>query len=231
MDIENLRQAVESAGYASTAAAFVAGLLFSFNPVALASIPVSMAYVTRARDKRTAIVFGSMFILGLLLTHIVLGTAAGLGGQSIQGLLGRYWGVVLGPLLILLGLSWGGWVRLPLPAPSFKAKRATGVWGAFALGVPFAVAVCPACTPALVVVLGVVATIGSPLFGAAVLLAFALSRAVPNALSALAIGSLENRPSLSRFLPLFDKLGAVVLIVMGLYMLNAYFFLIPESAG
>jgi len=190
-----------------------------------------MAYVTRARDKRTAIVFGSMFILGLLLTHIVLGTAAGLGGQSIQGLLGRYWGVVLGPLLILLGLSWGGWVRLPLPAPSFKAKRATGVWGAFALGVPFAVAVCPACTPALVVVLGVVATIGSPLFGAAVLLAFALGRAVPIALGALAIGSLENRPSLSRFLPLFDKLGAVVLIVMGLYMLNAYFFLIPELAG
>ena len=62
-------------------------------------------------------------------------------------------------------------------------------------------------------------------------LAFALGRAVPIALGALAIGSLENRPSLSRFLPLFDKLGAVVLIVMGLYMLNANFFLIPGLAG
>ena len=54
---------------------------------------------------------------------------------------------------------------------------------------------------------------------------------MPIALGALAIGSLENRPSLSRFLPLFDKLGAVVLIVMGLYMLNANLFLIPGLAG
>ena len=36
-------------GAAALAVSFVAGLLFSFNPVALAAIPVSMAYVTKAR--------------------------------------------------------------------------------------------------------------------------------------------------------------------------------------
>lgn len=230
MDAESLSQAIQSTGYAAAGLAFLVGVLFSFNPVALASIPVSLAYVTRAREKRTAVAFGAMFIFGLVLTHVVLGVIAGFGGQWVQGLLGRQWGLVLGPLLILLGVFWAGWIRVPLPAFGFKAKRATGLWGAFALGVPFAVAVCPGCTPALVVMLGVVAGMASPLLGAVVLLAFALGRAVPIAAGALAIGSLESKPSLTKYLRFADKLGGVVLIVMGLYMLNTYYFFIPALA-
>ena len=230
MDAESLSHAIQSTGYAAAGLAFLVGLVFSFNPVALASIPVSLAYVTRARDKRTAVAFGGMFILGLVLTHVVLGIVAGLGGQWVQGLLGRQWGLVLGPVLILLGAFWAGWIRVPLPTIGFKAKRATGLWGAFALGVPFAVAVCPGCTPALVVMLGVVAGMASPLLGAAVLLAFALGRAVPIAAGALAIGSLESRPSLAKYVRMADKLGGVVLIVMGLYMLNTYLFIVPALA-
>ena len=231
MDVDALSLAIESTGYAATGLAFVVGLLFSFNPVAMASIPVSLAYVTRARQGRTAVAFGAMFILGLVLAHVVLGVAAGLGGQWVQGVLGRQWGLVLGPLLIFLGVVWAGWIRVPLPAFGFKAKRATGLWGAFALGVPFAVAVCPGCTPALIVILGVVAGLASPPLGAAMLLAFALGRAVPIALGAAAIGSLEGRPSFVKYLHVFDKVGAVVLIAMGLYMLNAYFYIVPVLAA
>lgn len=55
-----------------------------------------------------ALRFGAMFILGLIVTHVALGIAAGLGGQWVEGLLGRYWGLVLGPLLIAMGLLWPG---------------------------------------------------------------------------------------------------------------------------
>jgi cytochrome c-type biogenesis protein len=230
MDAESLSHAIQNTGYAAAGLAFLVGLLFSFNPVAMASIPVSLAYVTRARERRTAFAFGMMFILGLVLTHVVLGVVAGFGGRWVQGLLGRQWGLVLGPLLVLLGASWAGWLRIPLPAIGFKARRATGLWGAFALGVPFAVAVCPACTPALVVILGVVAGIASPLLGAAMLLAFALGRAVPIAIGAFAIGSLESKPSFARYLRIADKVGGIVLIVMGLYLLNTSLFIIPALA-
>lgn len=230
VDAETLGQAIQGTGYGAAGLAFLVGLLFSFNPVAMAAIPVSLAYVTRAREKRAAVAFGSMFILGLVLTHVFLGIAAGLGGQWVQGLLGRQWGLVLGPLLILLGAFWAGWIRVPLPTFGFKAKRATGLWGAFALGVPFAVAVCPGCTPALVVMLGVVAGIASPLLGAAMLLAFALGRAVPIAVGAFTIGTLESRPSFTKYLRFADKVGGLVLIVMGLYMLNTYLFIVPALA-
>jgi cytochrome c-type biogenesis protein len=208
--------------------AFLVGLLFSFNPVALASIPVSLAYVTRARERRTAFAYGAMFILGMVLTHVVLGVIAGLGGQWVQALLGRHWGLVLGPMLILLGVFWAGWLRVSLPALRFRAKPATGLWGAFALGVPFAVAVCPGCTPALIVTLGVVAGLGSPILGAVMLLAFAIGRALPIALGAFIIGTLEGRPALAKYLRLADKLGGVVLIATGL--LNTYFLVVPALA-
>lgn len=230
MDVDSLQQAVQTAGTAALVVSFLAGFVFSFNPVALAAIPVSLAYVTKARAPRQALVFGGMFIGGMVITHVALGAAAGLGGRGVQSLLGRYWAVVLGPWLILMGLMWPGWLRVPFKGLSFRVKRAAGPWGAFALGVPFAIAVCPACTPALVVLLGVTAGIGSPAWGALLLLAFALGRAVPIALGAGAFGWLEKLRSLSRYQRILDIAGGITLILMGLYLLNAYFFVVPVLA-
>jgi len=230
MEAEALRSAVENAGLAAAGIGFLAGLAFGFNPVALASIPVSLAYVTKGRDKSEALQFGSMFILGMVLTHVILGVIAGLGGKWAADVTGRAWGLLLGPLLIVLGLMWAGWLRIPLPSFGFRATRPTAAWGAFLLGIPFAIAVCPVCTPALVVLLGVTAGIGSVLLGVVLLLAFALGRAVPIALGAFAVSWLENLKSLSRYRRGFEIAGGLTLIAMGLYMLNAVLFWIPALA-
>ena len=230
MDADSLRLSVEHAGIAAAGIAFLAGLVFSFNPVALASIPVSLAYVTKGRDKNQALLFGAMFILGMILAHVVLGLIAGLGGKWIAEITGRGWGLFLGPLLIVLGLMWAGWLRIPLPSFGFRASRPTVVWGAFLLGIPFAVAVCPVCTPALVVLLGVTAGLGSVWLGVVMLLAFGLGRAVPLAIGAFAVSWLENLNGLSRYRRGFEIAGGVTLIAMGFYMLNAVYIWIPELA-
>lgn len=231
MDLETLKSTLEQASLASLGIGFTAGFIFSFNPVALAAIPVSLAYVTKAHETKRAMLFGAMFIAGMVVTHVFMGFAAGLGGQWVQKLLGREWGLVLGPLLILLGLMWPGWIKLPLPAIGFRAWRVSSGWGAFLLGIPFSVAVCPLCTPALVILLGVSSGIGSPLFGATLLLAFALGRAVPIILGAWAVGWLESLKTLRHSQKVFEIIGAVLLILSGLYMLNAYFFFIPDLAA
>ena len=105
------------------------------------------------------------------------------------------------------------------------------MWGAFALGAPFSVAICPVCTPALIVLLGVAAGAGSPLFGVLLLLAFAIGRAVPIILGAWAMGVLESLTPLRRSQELFEILGGVTLILSGPYILNAYFFVVPALAG
>ena len=231
MDLESLRTTLEQASLASLGVGFAAGFIFSFNPVALAAIPVSLAYVTKAHETKRAVLFGALFIAGLVLTQVLMGVVAGFGGQWVQSLLGREWGLVLGPLLILLGLLWPGWIKLPLPSISIRAKRASSGWGAFLLGIPFSVAICPLCTPALVILLGVVSGIGSPLFGVTLLLAFALGRAVPIILGAWAVGWLESLKPLQHAQKTFEVMGAVLLILSGLYMLNAYYFFIPALAA
>jgi cytochrome c-type biogenesis protein len=82
----------------------------------------------------------------------------------------------------------------------------------------------------LVVLLGVTAGIGSVLLGVVLLLAFALGRAVPLAVGAFAVSWLENLHGLARYRRGFEIAGGVILIVMGLYMLNAVLFWIPALA-
>ncbi len=231
MDTDTLHLAVEHFGAAAMAASFAAGLVFSVNPVAMAAIPVSLAYVTKARTPRDAFMFGTMFIVGMIVTQVLLGMAAGFGGSGVQRLLDRKWGVVIGPVLMVLGLMWPGWIRLPLPRFAFTAKRPDTSWGAFALGIPFSVAICPVCTPALIILLGVATSFGSPWTGALLLLAFALGRAVPVAIGAWSIGYLENLRAFSAYRRSFEIVGALTLIAAGLYLMNAYFFWWPRLAS
>ena len=230
MDVEQLRLVAQQASIASLLIGFTTGFLFSFNPVALAAIPVSLAYVTKSHEQRVAVHYAAAFVLGMLIVHIALGAIAAAGGLWVQKMLGRYWGLILGPSLILLGLAWPGWIKLPVPQIAVRARRATSMWGAGALGAAFAVAVCPICTPTLVVLLGVAAGIGSVSFGVLLLLAFAIGRALPIFLGGWAIGALEAMKPLARHQRAFEIIGGLALVLSGLYMLNAFFLVIPELA-
>ncbi|VAW76046.1 Cytochrome c-type biogenesis protein CcdA (DsbD analog) [hydrothermal vent metagenome] len=223
---DEFRVALQQANLTGIGLGFLAGFVFSFNPVSFAVIPVVLAYVTKAREERRALLLGGAFVAGMLVTHALLGVIAALGGEWVKAVMGRAWGLFLGPLLILLGLLWPGWLTLRLPWISLRAKRVTGVWGAFLLGIPFSVAVCPFCTPALLVALTASAAIGSVPFGLGLLLAFAAGRSVPIVLGAWSMGWLESLRLLSRYQKVFEMVAGLTLISTGLYLLNEYFFVI-----
>lgn len=226
INIDEFKQVLTQASWAGIGLSFLAGFVFSFNPVSFASVPVILAYVTKAHEERRAILMGSAFVGGMILTHIALGVIAALGGEWVQNIMGRHWGLLLGPLLIIMGLMWSGWVNLRLPWMGMKAKKVTGIWGAFLLGIPFSVAVCPFCTPALLVTLTASAAIGSISFGFALLLAFALGRSIPVILGAWSMGWLESLQMLTRYQKTLELIAGLTLIMTGLYLINEYFFII-----
>lgn len=223
---DTLSRSLEQASLTGIGLAFLTGFVFSFNPVSFASIPVMLAYVTRAHEERRAIAMGSAFVAGLVLTHVVLGVAAALGGDWVKSIMGRQWGLFLGPLLIFMGLMWSGLINIRLPWFGARGRRVTGLWGAFLLGIPFSVAVCPFCTPALMVTLTASAAIGSVSFGFFLLLAFALGRSIPVILGAWSMGWLESLTILSRYQRWFEILAGITLVLTGLYLLNEYYFII-----
>ncbi len=224
INIGDLRAALTQASWLGIGLGFLAGFVFSFNPVSFASVPVVLAYVTKAHEEKRALMLGGAFIVGMIVTHVALGVAAALSGDWVKAILGRQWGLFLGPLLIVLGLLWPGWLKLRLPWISMRGRRVAGVWGAFLLGIPFSVAVCPFCTPALLVALTAAAAIGSAPFGFALLFAFALGRVIPIALGAWGMGWLESLKILSRHQKAFEVAAGITLIATGLYLLNEYFF-------
>jgi cytochrome c-type biogenesis protein len=95
----------------------------------------------------------------------------------------------------------------------------------------FSVAICPVCTPALIILLGVAASLRSPFIGVVLLLAFAMGRAIPVALGAWSLGLVENLQVFARYRRMFETTAGLTLIASGLYLLNAYFFWIPALAG
>ncbi|MFK5915706.1 MAG: cytochrome c biogenesis protein CcdA, partial [Woeseiaceae bacterium] len=226
INLEDFKQTLQTASWAGIGLSFLAGFVFSFNPVSFASVPVMLAYVTKAHEERRAVLMGGAFVFGMLVTHVVLGVAAALGGEWVQGIMGRHWGLLLGPLLIIMGLMWAGVLNIRLPWFGVRGKKVTGIWGAFLLAIPFSVAVCPFCTPALLVTLTASAAIGSVSFGFALLLAFALGRSIPVILGAWSMGWLESLKVLSGYQKIFEIIAGIVLVLAGLYLLNEYFFII-----
>ncbi len=221
-----LTVSLEQASLAGLGLGFLAGFVFSFNPVSFASIPVMLAYVTRAHEPKRALLLGAAFVVGMLVTHVVLGVAAALGGEWVQATMGRQWGLVLGPVLIFLGLIWAGWLNLRLPWISTRAWQVSSVGGAFLLAIPFSVAVCPFCTPALLVLLTASASIGSPGFGFLLLFAFALGRSIPVILGAWSMGWLESLSFMQRRQKTFEVIAGTILILSGLYLINEYFLFV-----
>lgn len=207
--------------------ALAAGFLFSFNPVSFASIPMAIAYVTKARAFSEALYMGSAFILGMVFTHVALGIGAALGGGWISGVMGRQWGLLLGPVLIILGIIWTGWLNISIPWFSLRGQKAATFWGAFLLGIPFTIGVCPACSPGLWITLTASAGIGSPYYGAGLLLFFAIGRCAPVIIGAVSMGWLESLRNLSNFQRPMEIAGGMTLILLGIYLLNETLFWLP----
>ena len=226
MNVESLKTLLLERSITGIAIGFFVGLVFSFNPVSFAAIPVMLAYVTKAQEKRRAMMMGAAFVLGTIFIQVILGVAAALGGDWVQSVMGRFWGLILGPILIVLGILWPGWIKIRLPWFGMKGRAAISLWGAFLLGIPFSIAVCPFCSPALLVMITASAAIGSVSFGFFLLLAFALGRGVPIMIGAWSIGTLESITGFAKYQKYFEVIAGIILILSGLYLLNEYFLII-----
>ena len=214
---------MQQASLLGLSAALVTGFLFSFNPASFATVPVVLAYVTKARALKEAVMLCGGFIAGMVTTHVVLGIGAALGGDWISGIMDQRWNVLLGAVLIVLGAVWAGWLKIPMPWFSVRGQRVATVWGAFLLGIPFTVGICPVCSPGLWIALSASAAIGSALYGAILLLVFAVGRTLPVLIGAVGVGYLESLKPLSAWHRWFEVFGGTIMILVGLYLLNDYF--------
>ena len=141
----------------STAPAFTAfllGLLTAISPCPLATNIAAIGFISKDIENRQRIFLnGMLYTLGRVIAYTLLGIILisilkeGASVFGIQKAVGKWGELLLGPLLLIIGLFMLFGSRLNLPKFGFDCKgeglAKKGGWGAFLLGVLFAMAFCP----------------------------------------------------------------------------------------
>lgn len=160
-------------GYAG---AFLGGVAALLSPCAAMLLPAFFAY---AFGRSTATLLGrtALFYLGLLLTLVPLGLAAGALGALLTTNRSTM-AVIGGAVLIVFGVLQALGVPLPIPGLRAAGRDPRGALGVILLGMTYGLA--GACTgPLLGAVLTMAAVGGGPGYGAVLLAIFGLGMVVP----------------------------------------------------
>lgn len=232
--ISRLNETFAQASAAALGLAALFGLVVAFAPSTYAMAPAVMGYVTNAEvdSPRRAAGLAGAFVGGMVVVDMAVGAVFAVGGAAAMRFFTvrlPLWYAVITVILVAMGLfSLKIW-RPSLPGFVPRLRNVTGPTGAFLTGIPFGLMACPSCTPLLLpVALGAAAT-GDPLYGAALMGAFALGRGVPLVVLGTATGATRTTASLSRWVPAVERtIGVLALLAAGWF---AWAFLAAGGFG
>lgn len=160
--LNQIADLIENNMWLAPVLALVAGVLTSFTPCSLSSVPLIIGYVGGSREKNTkkAFLYSLTFALGTAVTFVILGVIATSAGK-LMGTTSRIWYIVLGVLMILMSLqTWGIFNFIPSVNLVSKSKR-RGFIGAFLAGILGGIFSSPCSTPVLIALLAIVAGEGN----------------------------------------------------------------------
>jgi cytochrome c-type biogenesis protein len=187
-------------------------------------VPLMVGYIGGSRElpRRRAFFISLFFTLGLAVTFMFLGVlAAWLGGLLGGGT--RLWYYILAAVCILIGLQMLGVLSFSPPAWLEGARQVVnsrGLVGAFLLGLVSGLVVSQCATPVLAVILTfVMAQRSGLLYGAVLLLLYALGCGLPLVLVGTFTAALKNLRALSQWTFVINKISGVLLILVGFYFL------------
>lgn len=223
--------------------AVVAGLLSFLSPCVLPLVPAYLSFMsgvsleemrvgaTEGGDKlKLRALFHSLaFVLGFSVVFILLGASATALGEMMRNympLLSKVGGV----LIILFGFHYMGLFRIPmfnLEARYHLDDKPPGLWGAFAIGLSFALGWTPCVGPILAAILGMAGGQESVQQGIALLAFYSMGLGVPFLIAGLAINVFFGFfTRIRRHLRKIEMVSGVLLVLVGILFLTNDFFII-----
>lgn len=103
--LSNFSNLISNNVYIALVVSFLAGIVSSFSPCILSTLPLVIGYVGElgAKDKKAAFKYSLFFSIGVVITFTALGVAFSLLGKFIN-ITGKWWYLVLGVIMLLVGL-------------------------------------------------------------------------------------------------------------------------------
>ncbi len=224
--IDNILQSISSLITESTwlapILALLAGVLSSFTPCALSSVPLIVGYVggTGGKDTKRAFRLSLTFAVGSAITFTTLGVIATMAG-SLIGTQATWWYVILGLLMLLMALqTWGIYEIIP---SSYLLSKNTkkGYLGALIAGILGGVFSSPCSTPVLIALLAVVAGSGNFIWGIVLLLLYSIGHGILAVICGTSVGFVEKLSKSEKY----GKLSNILKIIMGFAMAIIGFYM------
>jgi cytochrome c biogenesis protein CcdA len=177
--LETLSQLIGNNLWISPVIAFAAGILTSFTPCSLSTVPLVIGYVggTSGEDTKKAFTLSLTFAAGTAVTFTALGTTASLMGKLI-GTSSSIWYIALGVLMVLMALQTFEIYNLIPSAALLSKSNKRGYAGAFIAGILGGFFSSPCATPVLVVLLAFVAKSGNIILGTVLLLLYSIGHGI-----------------------------------------------------
>ncbi|MFB2882116.1 cytochrome c biogenesis protein CcdA [Floridanema aerugineum] len=196
--------------------AFVGGLLASISPCILALLPINLSYIgTRnITSRRDALSKASLFVLGVVSILSLFGLASSFAGAVMVEYRG-YINIIVGFIILIMGLSLIGIIRLPLPQINVNASNL----GPLGVGVTFALVSSPCASPVLFAVLAASAATGSQILATITMISYGLGYTMIIFLASVLTGLAKQTRVLLNYSELIVRVGSIALIIAGLYYL------------
>jgi cytochrome c biogenesis protein CcdA len=202
---------------------FLGGIISSSSPCVLATIPLVIGYVGGYSEgnRRKALLYSLVFILGLSFTFTVLGAIASLIG-GLFGAISRTWYFIIGGVAIAIGLHLIGIYSLNIPTPVQLQPKRQGIIGALLLGALFGIVSSPCATPVLALILAFVASKGKVVYGTSLLFVYAIGHCALIFLAGTAAGFVENfvqSKGITNITNWSKRAGGAIISLVGIYLL------------
>lgn len=220
--LEQLSMLIKEMVWLAPLLAFVAGILTSFTPCSLSSIPLVIGYVggTGQKETKKAFKLSFIFAIGSAVTFTIFGVIASLAGR-IMGNGSGWWYLILGVLMVLMSLqTWGIFEIIP---SSYLISKNTkkGYIGAFVAGILGGIFSSPCSTPVLIALLAIVAGKGNIVWGILLLLIYSVGHGILAVVAGTSIGfvqKLSSNEKYGRFSVALKVVMGTVILFIGFYM-------------
>jgi cytochrome c biogenesis protein CcdA len=220
--LESLSLLINNNLWISPVIALAAGILTSFTPCSLSTVPLVIGYVggTSGEDTKKAFTLSLTFAAGTAVTFTVLGTVASLFGKLI-GTSSSIWYIALGVLMVLLSLQTFEVYNF-IPSTSLLSKsNKRGYVGAFTAGILGGFFSSPCATPVLVALLAIVAKNGNILWGAVLLLLYSIGHGTLVIIAGTSIAFVRKLTSSKKygfFSIILKYIMGLIILLLGFYM-------------
>jgi len=222
--LQDLSLLMQSRVWLAPMIALLAGVLTSFTPCSLSSVPLVIAFVggTGKDNPKTAFRFSLVFALGMAVTFTALGTLASLLGRLLNFGTTGWWYLILGALMVAMALqTWGIITLIPSSYAQGKNTR-RGYAGAFITGILGGLFSSPCATPVLIALLALVARSANPVWGIALLLFYSIGHSMLVILAGTFIGLTGTLTRSTRYGALARGVNVLLgsgILLAGLYLL------------